>query len=366
LAASAVLAGCGSDKDGNGDVVIDASVTESSPITIEVGGLEAEFYYDASYAPGPVYLPILFYKVTPAGPDSAAFRADLEVRQDEKLVDAYSAGNGGAGGPDYWYKNEFLIDKVSGVYSVGSFRPHSLPNPADPSETGYLFSSTGKDFTFILRNIEVGGQSFEPKNVVQLPSTASQSPSFDMSTPDGRFNKSAAEQGWQAPNSFVSTSSDNEFYVSDPSQQPAASMRSFIKQVNEWGDSGYATTSPTQIFKQWMTDWNPEMLKAGIDALGDPEIKETYQRVKSGDIEVWFGNGTHVVGTGPNQIPPGTYQCTAPDRELISDGYWERTSAGGDIIENNFVTSAQEVTVTIGADDGQFTSNRIGTCRPVE
>lgn len=44
---------------------------------------------------------------------------------------------------------------------------------------------------------------------------------------------------------------------------PAASMRSFIKQVNEWGDSGYPTTSPTQIYKQWMVDWNPEMLAAG-------------------------------------------------------------------------------------------------------
>lgn len=59
------------------------------------------------------------------------------------------------------------------------------------------------------------------------------------------------------------------------------------------------------------------------------------------------------------------YRCTAPEGKLITDGYWERTSTAGDIIENNFVTSAREVTVTIGAGDGQFTSTRMGTWRPV-
>jgi len=141
-------------------------------------------------------------------------------------------------------------------------------------------------------------------------------------------------------------------------------MQSFIDQVNGWGIRGATSSSPTQIFADWMTDWNVDMLTEGIKTLGDAQIKDTYQRVLSGDIEKWFGNGTYVVGNGPNQIPPGTYVSAKPNGALIKDAYWERTSASGDIIDNNFVSSAQQVTVTIASGDGQFTSSGMGTWRP--
>jgi hypothetical protein len=49
----------------------------------------------------------------------------------------------------------------------------------------------------------------------------------------------------------------------------------------------------------------------------------------------------------------------------VSDCYWERTSPGGDIIDNDFVTHATAgVTVTIKATDGTFTSDGCGAWLP--
>ncbi|WP_169846683.1 hypothetical protein [Rhodococcus marinonascens] len=46
-------------------------------------------------------------------------------------------------------------------------------------------------------------------------------------------------------------------------------------------------------------------------------------------------------------------------------GCCECTSKSGGIIDNNFMSSAQQVTVTIAVSDAQFTSKRMGTWKPV-
>ncbi|WP_405720569.1 hypothetical protein [Streptomyces sp. NBC_00046] len=81
----------------------------------------------------------------------------------------------------------------------------------------------------------------------------------------------------------------------------------------------------------------------------------------SGKYDRWFSDGTYVVwsksaGAGENEetIPPSTYQA----RGSMKDCYWERTTKSGDIIDNNLATSAREITVTVRASDGQFTSER--------
>jgi hypothetical protein len=68
------------------------------------------------------------------------------------------------------------------------------------------------------------------------------------------------------------------------------------------------------------------------------------------------------VGDGTGKIPPGTYHTT----EMVADCYWERTTRGGDIIDNQFATAAQRITVTIRASDGSFTSRGCGTWKPVK
>lgn len=70
-------------------------------------------------------------------------------------------------------------------------------------------------------------------------------------------------------------------------------------------------------------------------------------------------DGTYEVGpdAAHKQIPAGRYQITEP----VDGCYWERTSKTGDIIDNDFVTHAQTITVTIKASDGSFTSQE---CAP--
>ena len=61
-------------------------------------------------------------------------------------------------------------------------------------------------------------------------------------------------------------------------------------------------------------------------------------------------------------IQPGTYRSSG----RMEDCYWERTSESGEIIDNNFATSARSITVTIRSSDGQFTSESCNVWKPVK
>ncbi len=97
-----------------------------------------------------------------------------------------------------------------------------------------------------------------------------------------------------------------------------------------------------------------------------PEVDVGGEAGCVGDYDRWYGNGTYVVSSkaiaGEREIPPGTYQTTGK----LDDCYWERTSESGEIIDNNFATSARKITVTIRSSDGQFTTERCGTWKPVK
>ncbi|WP_129308122.1 hypothetical protein [Streptomyces sp. L2] len=70
-----------------------------------------------------------------------------------------------------------------------------------------------------------------------------------------------------------------------------------------------------------------------------------------------FGNGVYRVGS---DIKPGTYYVTN-----VNGCYWERTDANGETIDNNFISAAKRVQVTILASDYSFNSERCGQWQPV-
>ncbi|MFC9937912.1 hypothetical protein [Nocardiopsis alba] len=99
----------------------------------------------------------------------------------------------------------------------------------------------------------------------------------------------------------------------------------------------------------------PELVDLAVQTFA-PELEEPLQQ----QIDAYhrgFSSGTHIVG---QDIEAGTYTATARDGELFENAYWERTSTSGDIIANDFVGSAQSVTVTIASSDGQFTARGLG------
>ncbi|MFF6903439.1 hypothetical protein [Streptomyces hydrogenans] len=97
-----------------------------------------------------------------------------------------------------------------------------------------------------------------------------------------------------------------------------------------------------------------------------PKYTDALKQAVSGKFDHWYTSGTYVVSSKPidgeQTILPGTYQAVGK-----MDGcYWERTSESGDIIDNNFATSARKITVTIRSSDGQFTSDNCETWKPVK
>lgn len=200
-----------------------------------------------------------------------------------------------------------------------------------------------------------------PKYVAPPTATAPQFPD----DPRGQFDALVYRNGWK-----VGTSRSSVYDTSDPAygndhRYPSYAVLRLCTRL-----SNADLKSPTQILQVEMeATREPDSvdfataIQAGFPMLCDADANAQMQRYLSGDIEQWFGNGTYVVGTGENQIPPGTYVCSKRDG-MIRDGYWERTAVDGEIIDNNFVTSAQQVTVTIAATDGQFTSERMGTWKP--
>jgi hypothetical protein len=118
---------------------------------------------------------------------------------------------------------------------------------------------------------------------------------------------------------------------------------------------------------QWLGTygWNPgerKLISFGVPLLCS-QWKATVASAWAGTYPVWMDAGTWKVTSKPgdDHVPPGTYRVVGD----ISDCYWERATAGGDIIDNRFITAATRVTVTIRASDDLFTTRDCGVWKPV-
>ncbi|MEU2453959.1 hypothetical protein ABZ605_28250 [Streptomyces sp. NPDC012765] len=116
---------------------------------------------------------------------------------------------------------------------------------------------------------------------------------------------------------------------------------------------------------QWLAE--KELTKAdGPRVLGEgvsrfcPARAGLLKAAGDGSYERWFVAGTYEVGAGPKQMPAGSYVAAG----ALKDCYWERASRSGEVLDNQFATSAQEVRVTVRDGDGQFTSRGCGAWRP--
>lgn len=115
-------------------------------------------------------------------------------------------------------------------------------------------------------------------------------------------------------------------------------------------------------------DWDgdrlkPVMLEGVVVPVLCPEQTDAIVDAKTGNFErqfpTAFVNGKYLVG---DRIQPGTYTIS----ETVSDCYWERSDAQGNIIDNNFISIAPSVTVTILESDAGFTSKNCGEWKLAE
>lgn len=167
--------------------------------------------------------------------------------------------------------------------------------------------------------------------------------------PEGEIDQAVAEKGWETD-------------VYDP---PSALVTAVCADLASGPDELGQSPAQWLVEGMHMEGDDKHILLLGIPKLC-PKWTSAVKAAAAGKYERWFGDGTYVVTSkkvdGEQTIPPGTYQAVGK----MDDCYWERTAESGDIIDNSFATSARKITVTIRSSDGQFTSERCATWKPVK
>ncbi|MFF9795491.1 hypothetical protein [Streptomyces bacillaris] len=173
--------------------------------------------------------------------------------------------------------------------------------------------------------------------------------------PEGEIDELADEKGWVVDDLYESASG----FVQDICDSLPTSAAGGASRPQWLAESGQLEGDGAAV------------LTVGVPKLC-PEWSKAVKQAVAGKYERWFGDGTYVVSSKPPTaeeaeagvvtIPPGTYRA----KGRMEDCYWERTSKGGEIIDNQFATSAQSITVTIAPSDGQFTAERCEVWKPVK
>jgi hypothetical protein len=171
--------------------------------------------------------------------------------------------------------------------------------------------------------------------------------------PEGEIDAKADSSGWVYDSLYSSASE----FVQDMCD-------SLPEQSENW--------SPEQWLAEggYLDGDGKAILSFGIPKLC-PTWSKTLKAAVSGSYDRYISGGEYEVVKKPapydpdsdsdvQQIGPGTYQVKGE----ISDCYWERTSQSGDIIDNQFVTQARKITVTLRVGE-LFKNDGCGTFRPV-
>ncbi|MFF4409865.1 hypothetical protein [Streptomyces sp. NPDC001404] len=200
--------------------------------------------------------------------------------------------------------------------------------------------------------LAVSGCSGRQASAVPEPSfesgaagASSGSPSSAPATPEEAFNRLVLSSAFYFDGQGTGSASD--------------AMKRYCDLLDEPQLEGL---SPAQWLaqKQLTRQDSGEVLREGV-ARFCPGHAKTLQAAVEGGFERRFTDGTYTVGSGPGQIAPGTYRTTG----ALRDCYWERTARSGEVLDNQYATSAQEVEVTVQSGDGQFTTRRCGSWKPV-
>ena len=108
-------------------------------------------------------------------------------------------------------------------------------------------------------------------------------------------------------------------------------------------------------------DNNGERIKAMVPILCPDQQYAVDEALSGTPLQTKIFSSKYLVAAirepgGPMTVQPGTWTTTGP----VSNCYWERGDANGNIIDNNFVSYAPSITVQIAETDGTFVAQRCG------
>lgn len=203
---------------------------------------------------------------------------------------------------------------------------------------------------------EAGGEespsaSVSPEVVSTAPATQDVVPEYPPG-PAGEIDRRADEEGWAYDSLYGSAGEFvDDICVSLPDEGQNWSRPQWLVEGGHLAGDGAA------------------ILKFGVPKLC-PKWSKTVSDAVSGNYDRWIGSSEYVVTEDPapydpdaeldrQEIGPGEYRGVSN----VSDCYWERTRADGTIVDNQFVTQATGLTVTLRA--GELFKNDCGSFRPV-
>jgi hypothetical protein len=202
------------------------------------------------------------------------------------------------------------------------------------------------------------GSAGTPSTAVSVSEVASSAPVPEVTEPEyppgpaGEVDRKADEEGWTVDELYASASEFvDDICVSLPDQGEGGSRGQWLAESGNLDGDGKAV----------LTFGVPKMC---------PKWAATVRDAVSGHYDRWIGLGDFEVVSDPapydpeaeadvQQIGPGTYEASG----RFKDCYWERTSQGGDIIANRFVTQARKIRVTLRV--GELFKNDCGPFKPV-
>ncbi|MFD9703700.1 hypothetical protein [Lentzea sp. NPDC059081] len=165
-------------------------------------------------------------------------------------------------------------------------------------------------------------------------------------TPEQEFDARAVKEGWATASDFQS--SGREY------SGPAGYVKHICKEFDDPEEiTGLSHGERMEI------EWKAEkpIFEAGVPIFC-PQHVPLLKDAVNGTVKRGYSGGSFFI---PDDMKPGVYRVSG----AIKDCYWERTAHDGSIIDNQFVTAARELTVTVLPSDGAFTTRSCGTWRAV-
>lgn len=191
---------------------------------------------------------------------------------------------------------------------------------------------------------DAGGQATGAVTASPVPEVASSAPSAAPVGPEEAFNALLLGSHF--------------FFDGQGTGSAADAMKRYCDLLGEEAVNGLPPAQWLAEKELTKTD-GPRVLGEGVSRFC-PARAGLLKAAGEGSYVRWFVAGTYEVGAGAKQMPAGVYVSAG----ALRDCYWERTSRSGEVLDNRFATSAQEVRVTVRAGDGQFMSRGCGVWRP--
>jgi hypothetical protein len=202
-----------------------------------------------------------------------------------------------------------------------------------------------------------GGGTADGKPSASAP-VEDPSPTDDPLVDDGSADESTDEYPDTPKSEAFDAKAASEGWTVDGYTQASEYVLMMCESMDAWEPGAAQTLAKNQVPDMGAAE--KQVLRAGAKPLCPKHASEIVEAL-GGSVSVrTMSSGTYEIvkgaGLGDDVAPPGTYKTSGD----LADCYWERTSKGGSIIDNQYAKAARSISVTVRSGE-LFTSQDCGT-----